>query len=208
MARASNPRYPGLGQHTRWVPTRNAPTSSRVVYRHGKFRLHRSGAATLILVGLLVSLPYLAGAILEPAFGDPVFQAMAFAVAWMATVTPLHHELAHALVAKRAGISVVRSGYHFSGAYVELRPPSTGVTVRDWIRTLAAWCASNLTVGGALVVGWMMFGDGWFNAAGVFVMLVAAIELCVGIANAIPQPRSDGGAVVEAMRLARSPLVI
>jgi len=206
MVRAPDQRYLGLDQHTRWLPTRNVPTSSRVVYRHGTFCLHRSGAAWLILVGLLVSLPYLAGAILEPAFGDPLFQAMALAAAWTATVTPLHHELAHALVANRAGISVVRSGFHFGGAYVVLRPPSTGVTVRDWIRTLAAGCASNLTVGGALVAGWLIVGDGWYNPAGVFVILVAGSELCVGIVNAIPQPRSDGGAVAEAMRLARSPL--
>ncbi|MEK7422624.1 MAG: M50 family metallopeptidase [Actinomycetota bacterium] len=201
-------RYPGLDQQTRWVPSRCAPSSSRVVWQRGRFRLHRSALLMLFLSGLLVGAPFVAGALIDRRFSDPVFVAMAFALVWAGAIAPLHHELAHSSVARHFGIETRASGYHLGGAYVVLHPPSTGVTPRAWIWTLSAGPISNAIVGGALLAGWSLTSGGWFTAAGLFCMLVAAIELSTSFSNLVPGPKSDGGAIVDTLRISRSALVI
>ena len=190
------------------MPSRCAAPSSQVIWQRGKFRLHRSALLMLFLSALLVGAPFVAGAFIDRRFSDPVFVAMAFAVAWAGAITPMHHELAHSIVARHFGIETLASGYHFGGAYVVLHPPSTGVTPRAWIYTLSAGAISNAIVGGAVLAGWSLTSRGWFTAAGLFCMLVAAIELCVSFANAVPTPNNDGGAIVDTLRIARTPVVI
>ncbi len=163
---------------------------------------------TLCLCVLLVCAPFVAGALIDRRLSDPVSVAMASAVAWAGTIAPAHHEFAHSIVARHFGIEIRASGYHLRGAYVVLHPPSTGVTLRAWIWTLSAGPISKAIVGVALLAGWSLMSGGWFSAGGLFCMLVAALELCTSIANAAPGPKSDGGAIVDTLRISRSPVVI
>jgi Zn-dependent protease len=177
------------------------------MWRPGRFCLHRSGVVLLVLSAMLVGAPFLAGALIEPHWSDPVLVAMTLACTWSAVIAPLHHELAHAWVAKRLGIEVLESGYHLGGAYVVLHPPSTGVPLRAWICTLSAGPISNAVVGIVLLAGWSLIVGELFSAGGLFCMLVAAIELCTAFANSVPVPRRDGGGIAAALRMARSPVV-
>jgi hypothetical protein len=199
-------RYPGMDQRTRWTPARYVPPTTRIVWRYGRFVLHRSGAILLALVVLAAGSVFAAMITLD--VFDLVFVALLLACAWPVTVSPAHHELAHALMARRVGIAVERAGFHAGGAYVVFRPDADGVTVREWIRVLSAGIFSNLAVGTILVVGWSLLGDGWFTAGGLFCLLASSIEYCIAVTNAIPQGSSDGGAVKDALRVARSPLVL
>jgi Zn-dependent protease len=177
-----------------------------VVWQRGKFRLHRGALLMMFLTALLVGAPFVAGALINRRFSDPVFVAMALAMAWAGTIAPLHHELAHSIVARHFGIETRVAGYHLGGAYVVLHPPSTGVTPRAWIWTMSAGPISNAIVGCVVLAGWSLTSGHWFTAAGLFCMLVAALEVCTSFANAVPGPRSDGGAIVDALRISRSPL--
>jgi Zn-dependent protease len=129
---------------------------------------------------------------------------LAVMVAWTFAVAPLHHELAHAWVARRQGIAVAMVGFHGSGAYVTLRPDSTGVTPRGWIKTLAAGPISNLGMGVALLACWLALGGDGSGAPNSVLLSVAAAELLTALLNAVPHPRTDGGAIREAFRLARA----
>lgn len=154
-------RYPGLDQQTRWIPSRCAPPSSRVIWQLGKFRLHRSALPLLFLSALYVGGPFVAGALIDRRFSHPVIVALTFAMAWGCMIVPLHHELMHSIVARHFGIETRASGYHLGGAYVVLHAPSTGVTPRAWIWTMSAGPISNAIVGIALLAGWLTSGGGF-----------------------------------------------
>lgn len=201
-------RYPGLDQTTRWVPSRYAPSPSPVIWEHGGLRVHRAALLTLIPSVLVALAPFLGGAFIDDGLSDPLVVVVAFVIAWPGTVSAIHHEAAHVLVARHFGIGIRWVGYSGSGAYTIFHPPSTGVTLRAWIWTVAAGPISNAAVGFAMLAGWSIAGSSWFTAGGTFCMLVAAVELTTSLANAVPTPKSDGGAVLDALRIARSPVVL
>ena len=201
-------RFPGLDQTTRWVPDRWDVPTSRVVVNVRGMRFHKDGLVLVGLVAIIVGVQ-IGGRVLGLAeSSDGIGLAIACVVGWTISGSPLHHELAHAVVARHAGIQVVGSGYSAARAYVLLHAPSTGVTVRAWIRTLAAGVVSNAVVALAAFVCWLGPGGAGFDPIGVFLLGIAASELLMVIGNATPVVDNDGRQILRALRIARSPVVL
>jgi hypothetical protein len=205
--RATHTDLPTTGpdQQTRWVPTRYRVPTSRVIWQRGKFRLHQSAVRLLVVSALLVIVPTIAGLLIEPPLMSPTSVAVAYAMAWAFTLSFLHHELAHALVARRHGIETLAMGFHGNGAYVRFRRTSTAVPPHAWVRILAAGPVSNAVVGSALLAGWLATGAGLSDPLGLFFLLAGVMELVWAAATGVPVRDNDGREIVDALRLSRSP---
>jgi hypothetical protein len=195
----------GLDQQTRWVPSRYLVPTSRVIWQRGRFRLHHSAVRLLVVSALFVSLPLVAGLALDSSLADPLFVGTAFALVWAFTISFLHHELAHAVVARHFGVETLAVGFHGNGAYVRFRPSSTGVEPRTWVWILAAGPLSNAVAGVLLLVGWWAAGADLSSAVSVFCLVAGVIELVWAFVTAVPIRENDGREIVDALRLTRSP---
>lgn len=195
----------GLDQQTRWVPSRYLVPTSRVIWQRGRFRLHHSAVRLLVVSVLFVILPLVAGVALDSSPADPLFVGTAFALVWAFTISFLHHELAHAVVARHFGVETLAVGFHGNGAYVRFRPSSTGVEPRTWVWILAAGPLSNAVAGALLLVGWWATGADLNSAVSVFCLVAGVIELVWAFVTAVPIRENDGSEIVDALRLSRSP---
>ena len=205
MPSAVDQRYPALNQTTRWVPDRGYVSKSPVVLQLRRVRFHKDGLVLLGLVAVIVGLQ-VGGRILDlTESSEDIGLAFACVMGWSITVLPMHHELAHARVARREGIEVLAAGFSAGRAYVILEPPATGVTVRAWTRTLAAGAVSNAAVALVALAWWLSRGPS-LDPNGAFLLGVFAVELLAAITNLVPVANTDGRQIREALHIARSPL--
>ena len=197
-------RYPGLDQTTHWLPQRGYVSNSPVVLQLGGVRFHKDGLVLLGLVAIIVILQVGGRALDLTESSEDIGLALACVMGWTITLSPMHHEWAHAAVARREGITVLAAGYSAGRAYVLLAPPATGVTVRAWIRTLAAGAVSNAVVA-LLALAWWMGRGPELDPNGAFLLGVCATELLAAITNSAPVANTDGRQIRDALHLARSP---
>lgn len=208
VASSIDQRFPGLDQTTRWVPDRSVLSTSRVVVNVRSVHFHKDGLVLVGLVAVIIGLQVGGRMLGLTESSEDIGLALACVVGWICAATPVHHELAHAVVARRQGISVEGLGFSAGRAYVILRAPSTGVSVRAWIRTLAAGVVSNAVVAVAAFAWWLGPGGARFDPSGAFFLGVAASELLTAITNAVPVANNDGRQILQALRLARSPVAL
>jgi Zn-dependent protease len=199
-------RFPGLDQTTRWVPDRSFVSTSRVVLNVRNVRFHKDGLVVVGLVAVIIGLQIGGRVLALTKSSDDIGLVLACLMGWSISVLPFHHELAHATVARREGIEVVAAGYSAGRAYVLLQAPSTGVTVRAWTRTLVAGVVSNGVVALAAFAWWLGRGGAKVDPTGAFLLGVFAMELSTAIANSVPVINNDGRQLLQALRIARSPV--
>lgn len=182
-----------------WVPTHYAVPTSPVVRQWGRVRLHRSGVRTLVVSTVLVGLAVVGAGSAGPA--TTVLAGLGLALAWASTVSFVHHEAAHALMARRFGVRTRDVGFHGNGAYVRFRPTAEPVPGRAWAWIMAAGPLSNALVGVLLL--WLAASrtDGPFLAT--FCLAAGAIELGWALRTGIPRRSNDGRALVDAWRSSR-----
>ena len=116
---------------------------------------------------------------------------LAFAVLLYMSV--LLHEMSHALMAKRYGLSVKSITLHFLGGVTEIDEPDTprrefGVSVVGPLTSIA--------IGVGFVALWFVTPDGLLRLA---VEGLAGANLIVGVLNLIPGLPLDGGRVLRAV---------
>jgi Zn-dependent protease len=116
----------------------------------------------------------------------------------LAFASVLLHELGHAVVARRLGVSVSAIELHFFGGAA--RMTSVPRTARDEITIAAAGPAVSLALAA------LGFGLAALFALPVFA-LVGAINLGLAIFNLIPAFPSDGGRILRAVLARRSGLI-
>ena len=149
----------------------------------------------------MFALPVLAGRFASGVFAPmpPVFAGLALALPWAFVVSFVHHELAHALVARRYGIETYAVGFHGNGAYVEFEQTDHEVTAQQWIRVLAAGPVSNAVAGAVLLTSWLAMGGGWSSSATVFCLVAGTFELVWALESAVPFRANDGRAILDAL---------
>lgn len=190
------------------MPTSPVLSTSPIVARVRTFHIHRDGAVLAGLIALAFAVNIIGPMIIGAEYIDDVALALTLGMLWGVVVAPLHHEVAHALVARHCRIEVIGSGYSARRAYVLFRPPVMGVTVRQWISTLAAGPASNAVVGSSALVCWVVVAHAKVSGGGLLVLVIALSELLLCLTSAIPFSDSDGQKISLLLRFARSPVVL
>jgi Zn-dependent protease/CBS domain-containing protein len=115
----------------------------------------------------------------------------------------LAHELAHAVVARRAGVEVVDLTLWVFGGVASLRGEAE--TPRAAFRIAAVGPATSILLAAGLgVLGWLVEASGQSVLLAAVVAWLAAINLVLGVFNLVPGAPLDGGRILAALLWQRS----
>jgi Zn-dependent protease len=152
----------------------------------------------LLVGGLLAwSLAGMALPQLAPGFPGGAYWLVALATTVLFYQCLLAHELAHALVARRAGIGVdgIVLGLLGGVSRLEGQPPAAGVELRV---AAAGPAASALLAGGFAAMGWIVHVAGGGALLGGALGWLGRINALLAAFNLLPAYPLDGGRVLRA----------
>ena len=141
---------------------------------------------------------------LEPSVPEPARWAIGAAVAAAYVVSALVHELAHAVVARRAGVeNRVLVVLFFGGTTA---PGIEASTPRDEVAIALAGPAASLGLGlGLVVLGTVLtVFAGTIEAVGQITIAVGLLNILLGGINLLPAFPMDGGRLVQGLAWART----
>lgn len=144
---------------------------------------------TVIAVGQLTAI--------DPEMEEVVSWILGGVVALGFFLSSLSHDLAHAMVARRRGVTVTSIAVSFFGGATPLDP--TAPDPRDDVAIAASGPLASLAIGGvlfALAAGAYAAGEPFSAAAGVLSVLVF-LNLVLGFVNLVPAYPLDGGRIVR-----------
>ncbi len=164
----------------------------------------RVSIAWVVLVALITVVGAQQAAIGSPTV-DPIVQwAVGVVVAMLFFVSILVHELAHALVGRRAGVptTVIALGFVGGLAPLSIQAPRA----RDELVVALVGPAVSLVVGGLLVLVGTLLGLTVPAAAPLAggIVVVGVLDLILGAISLLPAMPLDGGRVVRALAWART----
>jgi Zn-dependent protease len=127
---------------------------------------------------------------------------LAASIVFMATVVA--HELAHALVARRSGMTVEAVSVHFIGspAVVDVRGPTPRAEAAIALAGPLTSLAIGLVCVGLALLG-AMTGPGIGRTIADILVIVGALDLVLAAVSLVPAYPLDGGRVVRAIGWAR-----
>jgi Zn-dependent protease len=154
---------------------------------------HWTVLATIVLFANVLAASALPA--LEPHRSNLAYWVTGTLTALVFLITLLAHELAHAVLARRYGMTVKRITLWMLGGFTELdgEPPSP----RADALIAGIGPATSLLLGGVGVgVTWALGGPGLFSAALIW---LAGANLLLGVFNLLPGAPLDGGRLLRAL---------
>jgi Zn-dependent protease len=154
---------------------------------------HWTVLATIVLFADVLAVSALPS--LEPGRSTAAYWLTGTLTALVFLLTLLAHELAHAVLARRYGMTVRRITLWMLGGFTELdgEPPSP----RADALIAAAGPATSLLMGGlGIGAAWAFAGPGLFSAALIW---LAGANLLLGVFNLLPGAPLDGGRLLRAL---------
>src|SRR5262245_48410205 len=161
----------------------------------GSISLGRLAGAPLRVHWSAILVAALVGAALYPDFGS--FGTVVVVVAFFASIVV--HEAAHALVARRYGITTTSIDLWALGGMARLEKEPTTPRAEGWIAAagpLASLLLGVIGIGGAFV---LHAADAPLDLLRVFAW-VGLVNAALGIFNLLPGSPLDGGRIVRAVR--------
>ena len=167
-----------------------------------EIRIHLSWVLIIAVITILAQVQAETAA---PALAAPVRWAVGAIIAGAFLLSVLAHELAHGIAARRLGLEVGPITLYFFGGSASFQVESD--RPRDEAIVAAAGPAVSIVIGAvlgglALLLG--TFGDPLLRAAASILLVMAALNLILGVINLVPAYPLDTGRVVRAVVWART----
>ncbi len=167
-----------------------------------EIRIHLSWILIGSLVTVLVVSQLEANA---PTIATPMKWLTGAVIAVAFFLSVLAHELGHGIVARRRGLDVGPITVFFFGGSASFQLESD--RPRDEAAVAVAGPLVSLAIGTVLAVAGVLAqaaGDETLRAAGLVALVLAALNLILGVANLVPAYPLDGGRLVRAIFWART----
>jgi Zn-dependent protease len=167
-----------------------------------EIRIHLSWVLIIAVITILAQVQAETAA---PALAAPVRWAVGAIIAGAFLLSVLAHELAHGIAARRLGLEVGPITLYFFGGSASFQVESD--RPRDEAIVAAAGPTVSIVIGAvlgglALLLG--TFGDPVLRAAASILLVMAALNLILGVINLVPAYPLDTGRVVRAVVWART----